>query len=336
MYNTKIFLQNFIENVFKKGDKLLKKNVDKTTELHLMNEVQFLCFLLESEGELYATNVFKVREVVHYTDTLTKTEGEDNDVVLGFITMRGESIPLLDLRRWLYYDPKEPLKDLHNCAVDSDRYLIIICDFSGYTVGLRIHSVKRIIQRNWDEVVTGNEYGFQKDGKVVATTKFDDGKIVQILDVEKMLGEIFPMVKDQESLDMQTLTKIDSNKIVLLAEDSKPITKSMQVLLEKLGLRYYSFPNGKELLNYLHNERDIKAIGAVITDLEMPVVSGFEVLKQIKESDDYKHLPVIVNTSMSSESNISLAKSLKADAFLTKLKPVELESELRKALGVPQ
>ena len=310
-------------------------NVDRTTELHLMNEVQFLCFLLEDEGELYATNVFKVREVVHYTDALTKTEGEDNDVVLGFITMRGESIPLLDLRRWLYYDPKEPLKDLRDFAVDSSEYLIIICDFSGYTVGLRIHSVKRIIQRNWDEVVTGSEYGFQKDGKVVATTKFDDGKIVQILDVEKMLGEIFPMVKDQESLDMQTINKINSDKVILLAEDSKSVTKSMQVLLEKLGLRYYAFSNGKELLQYLMDEKDITTIGAVITDLEMPVVSGFEVLKRIKESEHFRHLPVIVNTSMSSESNISLAKSLKADAFLTKLKPVELEFELRQALGVP-
>ncbi len=311
------------------------KNIVKSSELHLMNEVQFLCFLLEEKGEIYATNVFKVREVVHYTDVLTKTEGEDNDVVLGFITMRGESIPLLDLRRWLYFDPNNLLKDLHNNAIDSDRYLIIICDFSGYTVGLRIHTVMRIIQRSWDEVVTGSEYGFQKDGKVVATTKFDDGKIVQILDVEKMLGEIFPMVRDQETLDMQTLTKINSDKIILLAEDSKPITKSMQVLLERLGLRYYAFPNGKELLQYLHNESDKQSIGAVITDLEMPIVSGFEVLKQIKGDDELKKIPVIVNTSMSSESNISLARSLKADAFLTKLKPTELEFELRKALGVP-
>lgn len=310
----------------------LLKNIVKSSELHLMNEVQFLCFLLEEEGELYATNVFKVREVVHYTDVLTKTEGEDNDVVLGFITMRGESIPLLDLRRWLFFNPEHPLNDLSQCAIDSDKYLIIICDFSGYTVGLRIHSVKRIIQRNWDEVVTGSEYGFHKDSKVVATTKFDDGKIVQILDVEKMLGEIFPMVNDYETLNLQTLERIHSDKIILLAEDSKPVTKSMQVILERLGLSYYSFPNGKELLQYLNTEGNVDEIGAIITDLEMPIISGFEVLKQVKNNDEFKKIPVIVNTSMSSESNISLAKSLKADAFLTKLKPAELEYELRKAL----
>ncbi|MDE6886107.1 MAG: chemotaxis protein [Helicobacteraceae bacterium] len=297
-----------------------------------MNEVQFLCFLLEEDGELYATNVFKVREVVHYTDVLTRTEGEDNDVVLGFIDMRGESIPLLDLRRWLYFNPENMINNLNEFSINSDKYLIMICDFSGYTVGLRIHSVKRIIERSWDEVVTGTEYGFQKNGKVVATTKFDDGKIVQVLDVEKMLSELFPSISDPESLNLQTLEKIDSDKIILLAEDSKSITKSMQIILEKLGLRYYTFQNGKELLNYLHTGRDIDEVGAIITDLEMPIVSGFEVLKQVKNNNDLKHIPVIVNTSMSSESNISLAKSLNANAFLTKLKPAELEYELRKVL----
>ena len=39
-------------------------------------------------------------------------------------------------------------------------------------------------------------------------------------------------------------------------------------------LRYYTFPNGNGLLA---QSEDISEIGAVITDLEMPVVSGFEV-----------------------------------------------------------
>lgn len=308
------------------------EEIVKSSESHLLNEVQFLCFLLEEEGELYATNVFKVREVVHYTDSITKTEGEDNDVILGFITMRGESIPLLDLRRWLYFNPDSITNNLKEHSIKSSKNLIVICEFSGYTVGLRVYAVKRIIQRSWNNVVTGSEYGFQKNGKVVATTKFDDGKIVQVLDVEKMLGEIFPMVSDYDMLSMQTIEKIHTNKIILLAEDSTSVTKSMQIILEKLGLRYYSFPNGKELLEYLYQSNDILSIGAVVTDLEMPIVSGFEVLKQIKNTQEFKHIPVIINTSMSSQSNISMAESLKADAFITKLKPIEIEFELRKIL----
>lgn len=308
-------------------------NILKSSELHLMNEAQFLCFLLEDDGELYATNVFKVREVVHYTDLVTKTEGEDDDVVIGFMSMRGESIPLLDLRRWLYFNPDEVTRNLKRFSIQSEKYLIVICDFSGYTVGLRIFEVKRIIQRNWNEIMTGSEYGFEKNGKVVATTKFDNGKIVQILDVERMINEIFPTVSATQFLDMQSIEKINSDKIVLVAEDSKSVTKTMQVILEKLGLRYLTFSNGDGLLNYLKSIEDKSEIGAIITDLEMPVVSGFEILRQIKSDSELSRIPVIVNTSMSSESNIQLTKALKADAFITKkLKPNEIEFELRRVL----
>ena len=82
----------------------------------------------------------------------------------------------------------------------------------------------------------------------------------------------------------------------------------------------------------MHQTDELYSIGAVITDLEMPVTSGFEVLKQIKNSKEFQHIPVIINTSMSSESNIQMAKSLRADAFITKLKATEIEFELRKIL----
>lgn len=307
--------------------------VVRNANMHLLNEVQFLCFLLDDSKQIYATNVFKIREVVHYRDIITRTEGDDNDVVIGFINMRGESIPLLDLKRWLYFNPSEPNRDLLPYSVVSPKYLVAICNFSGYTVGLRIYEVRRIIQRNWEEVVTGSEYGFDKNGKVIATTKFDDGSIVQILDVEKMLGEVFPMIDEFEALSMQQVSFIRSNKIILLAEDSVPINRSMQGILEKLGLSYFSFANGKELLDYLsHKGTRVEDIGAIITDLEMPIASGFEVLRRVKDSEVWGNIPVIINTSMSSESNIATANSLKADAFITKISPIEIEMELRKIL----
>lgn len=149
-----------------------------------------------------------------------------------------------------------------------------------------------------------------------------------------MLGEIFPMIDDTQSLSMQSLNKINSNKIVLVVEDSKSVVKSMQTILEKLGLKYYTFSNGEELFKFLNVTDELDKIGVIMTDLEMPIVSGFEVLKQIKSTDIYSHIPVIVNTSMSSESNIQIARSLRADAFITKLKPVEIEFELRRLLEI--
>ena len=147
-----------------------------------------------------------------------------------------------------------------------------------------------------------------------------------------MLTEAFPSVNAADELELNDIGSISSDKIILLAEDSKPAAKSLQKIIEKLDLEYFSFPNGKALLDYLHNPGVAAKIGAIITDLEMPMVSGFEVLKRIKETPATCHIPVIINSSMSSDSNHQMAERLKADGFISKSNPIEIEQSLRKIL----
>lgn len=311
-------------------------SIDKTTSLHLNNEVQFLCFTLEEESDgtnqLYAMNVFKIREIIYYNNELTETAGDNSGIVLGYLTVRDETIPLVDMRRWLYYSKDDPLRDLREYSLNTKKSLVIICNFSNSTVGLKIMGVKRIIHKSWNDINVSSEFGIDGDSKVTATTKYDDGSVIQVLDVERMLTDAFPSVNAANELELNDLNTISSDKIILLAEDSKPAARSLQKIIEKLDLKYFTFPNGKALLEYLHNPGVAANIGAIITDLEMPVVSGFEVLKRIKETPATCHIPVIINSSMSSDSNHQMAERLHADGFITKSNPTEIEIALREIL----
>lgn len=313
---------------------ILINDIDKTTSLHLNNEVQFLCFTLDTEADsqLYAMNVFKIREIIYYDGDFTETAGENDGVMVGFLTVRGESIPLVDMRRWLHYSSEDPKRDLRPYSIDSKKSLVVICNFSNYTVGIKILGVKRIIQKSWSEVSVGSEYGFDGASKVTATTKYDDGSVIQVLDVERMIADVFPVFDNVLNLNLQSIGTINSDKIILLAEDSKSAAKSLQKIIEKLDLKYFTFPNGKMLLDYVASESSIDHIGAIITDLEMPVVSGFEVLKSIKENPITSKIPVIVNSSMSSDSNKQMAHTLHADGFITKSNADEIEELLRNFL----
>lgn len=311
-------------------------NIDKTTSLHLNNEAQFLCFTLDNDdsvqSQLYAMNVFKIREIIYYDGELTEIAGLSDGVMLGYLTVRGESIPLVDMRRWIHYSSSFPDRDLSGYSVSaSPKDLVVICNFSQCTVGLKILEVKRIIQKSWSDVVVGGELG-GNNSKVVATTKFDDGSVVQIIDVEKMVEDTFPELYKDKELEMEMLSAIDSDKFILLAEDSKPAQKSMQLILERLDLQYFTFPNGRALLDYLKSPGVLPQVGAIITDLEMPVISGFELLRDIRENEKTKHLPVIINSSMSNDSNLQKASALKANAFITKSNPIEVEQAIREAL----
>ena len=66
--------------------------------------------------------------------------------------------------------------------------------------------------------------------------------------------------------------------------------------------------------------------------LESRSQSYCPLLKRVKENPQTAHIPVIINSSMSSDSNKQMAQALRADAFITKSNPIEIEQALKKLL----
>ncbi len=311
------------------------RGIDKTTSLHLNNEVQFLCFRLDEEkdAQLYGLNIFKIREIIHYDGEVTEILGGNDGVMLGFLSVRGESIPLVDVKRWLHYNASDLSRNLKEFSVKDEHNLVIVCHFSNHSIALKVLKIERIIHKNWTEISAGDKQGINEEGKLSAITRFDEERVVQILDVEKMISDVFPSLKDLDDLTLRCIEAIQSQKLILIAEDSLSALKTLEKIVQTLELRYLAFPNGKELLDYLYEKEHYQQVGVVITDLEMPVISGFEVLKTIKADHRTEHLPVIINSSMSSDSNRQLAQSLEADGFVVKSNILEIHEMLKKTLS---
>ncbi|MGT0086532.1 chemotaxis protein CheW [Helicobacter pylori] len=311
------------------------RGIDKTTSLHLNNEAQFLCFRLDEEkdAQLYGLNIFKIREIIHYDGEVTEILGGSDGVMLGFLSVRGESIPLVDVKRWLHYNASDLSRNLKEYSVKDEHNLVIVCHFSNHSIALKVLKIERIIHKNWTEISAGDQQGINEEGKISAITRFDKERVVQILDVEKMISDVFPSLKDLDDLTLRCIEAIQSQKLILIAEDSLSALKTLEKIVQTLELRYLAFPNGKELLDYLYEKEHYQQVGVVITDLEMPVISGFEVLKTIKADHRTEHLPVIINSSMSSDSNRQLAQSLEADGFVVKSNILEIHEMLKKTLS---
>ncbi|GAA6892276.1 chemotaxis protein [Helicobacter pylori] len=311
------------------------RGIDKTTSLHLNNEAQFLCFRLDEEkdAQLYGLNIFKIREIIHYDGEVTEILGGSDGVMLGFLSVRGESIPLVDVKRWLHYNASDLSRNLKECSVKDEHNLVIVCHFSNHSIALKVLKIERIIHKNWTEISAGDKQGINEEGKISTITRFDEERVVQILDVEKMVSDVFPSLKDLDDLTLRCIEAIQSQKLILIAEDSLSALKTLEKIVQTLELRYLAFPNGRELLDYLYEKEHYQQVGVVITDLEMPVISGFEVLKTIKADSRTERIPVIINSSMSSDSNRQLAQSLEADGFVVKSNILEIHEMLKKTLS---
>ncbi|NVN89740.1 MAG: response regulator [Desulfuromonadales bacterium] len=103
------------------------------------------------------------------------------------------------------------------------------------------------------------------------------------------------------------------NITILAADDDSMNLEMLEIMLSELGARLLKAENGQQTLDVLKTEPNIDV---VLLDLEMPVMDGFETIKQIKQSFRWRDIPVIVVTAGASEVTRTLA--LGANDFIAK------------------
>ena len=110
---------------------------------------------------------------------------------------------------------------------------------------------------------------------------------------------------------IQTIERLNKNRNckVMVVDDSMPIRNEIRRILMYQQFEVFSAANGQEALNHLEKNPDIKL---VLTDYNMPVMDGFELMQKIRLKYDKTQLAVIVLTA-NSEDGIG-AKFLKSGA----------------------
>ncbi len=89
------------------------------------------------------------------------------------------------------------------------------------------------------------------------------------------------------------------NYTVLIVEDSVVVAKFLTIVFKNVGFRVKTASDGFEAL-----EKAIKDdINLIVTDLNMPQMDGITLLKNLKENEDTKKIPVILMSSNMPDKN---------------------------------
>lgn len=103
-------------------------------------------------------------------------------------------------------------------------------------------------------------------------------------------------------------------KVILVADDSPTIRKFVSISLKVKGFEIIQVADGMPALEILPSE----PVDLIITDLNMPNVDGFELIKTIRSNEEYRELPIIILSSLSSNEEIEKGIQCGANAYLLK------------------
>jgi two-component system chemotaxis response regulator CheV len=299
-------------------------SVNQRTQLVGQNRLELLLFRLNGK-QRFGINVFKVREVLQ-CPPLTQIP-KLNALVRGIAQIRGKTISIIDLSL------ATGGRKIENVTCG----YIIIAEYNRSVQGFLVGSVDRIINTNWDAILPPPK-GTGKASYLTAVTEVED-ELIEILDVEKILNDISPLKTDisqdlADSLDV----KKSAGKIIFIVDDSFVARNQVKKALTPLGLEIEVAENGLEALKRLKEiaseTGDVTdKVGILVSDIEMPVMDGYTLTSEVKNSPELSRLHVVLHTSLSGVFNQAMVKKVGADDFIVKSQPDELATTVGKWLG---
>ncbi|MCL1831315.1 MAG: chemotaxis protein [Oscillospiraceae bacterium] len=243
--------------------------------------------------EHFGINIAKVSEIIIHCD-LTPIPNATNKAVEGVFMHRGKLVTVIDLHEVLMIT--KPVVE---------RTLLIVCDFDQVSVAFDVTNVNGIQRLKWTQVeMPPTVGGSADDGVATGVTKIGE-KIIMVLDFEKIICDMNSGQEFELGIvgEIEMPPQFNYERRVFVVDDSVFLNKVVVKELRKCGFtNIVSFCNGRDAWNCIADLQENgqgHTIGAVVTDIEMPLMDGHTLLKLIRtHKSTLNKTPVVMFSSL--------------------------------------
>ncbi len=242
------------------------------------------------------------------TPNLEPPESAPHPSFMGTIPLRDLILPVLDLSVWLELNmPK------------TERDIVIVTEFSKTVTGFLVSGVTEIHRVGWGKVIPPTSVISQSTDSIVGLVDKGD-HFIQLLDLETILTQIEP------ASDLE-MTRADREYKVLVADDSATIRMMLEQNLTAANFKPIITNNGSEALKTImalkaqaeeEGKEITEFVDVIVSDIEMPLMDGFSLTKNIKDDSILQKLPVILYSSIITKELKHKGDSVGADLQITK------------------
>lgn len=271
------------------------------------NELEILEFTLA--GNSYGINVAKIREIIQYQPVTPVPNSHPS--IEGIFMPRDTMITAIDLKNCLGRGESSP------------NGLFIVTNFNKLDIAFHVEAVLGIHRVSWRSIIKPDVTISTPDESVSTGIIKRDGKLIIILDFEKIVSDINP----ETGLKVSSISELGNRKRssvpILIAEDSILLNKLIVDSLKAAGyVNLIHTENGQQAYDVIQQCKEEGSlrehVRCIITDIEMPEMDGHRLTKLVKSDEATKDIPIIIFSSLVNDEMKRKGASLGADAQLSK------------------
>jgi len=279
------------------------------------NNLQLLLFSLGG-NQLYGINVFKVREIIPCPEITHVHNG--HPAIIGIFSIRQLTMPLVDLAQVIGRPSTTAAKE----------GTVIITEYNQQSLAFLVSGVDRIIHVGWEPIVPPPQ-GIGHESFITAIVK-SESALIEILDVERIMWTVLGMPKNISDDVAQAARNLGAeNTLVAAVDDSRVARTMMAKVFESIGVEFVLFESGVEAYTALAgwaNSSDPRynKLSILVADVEMPEMDGPTLVEKIRSLAEFKHLYIVLHSSIEKRYYENRMNASKIDKFITKFDPDSL------------
>lgn len=181
---------------------------------------------------------------------------------------------------------------------------------------LNDHDLLAIARPSQEFVTVFEEFGFAwREAQTDAVEQQESGNA-------EPQAEVADVASEPEKMDGDSMSKL-----ILTIDDSRTIRDMLKLTLTEAGFEVLQGVDGEDGLNVLGET----PVDLVITDINMPKMDGYEVIRRLRANSKYQKTPILVLTTESDGDKRNIARQAGATGWIVKpFDPARLVETVRK------
>ena len=284
-----------------------KQQIEAAAEHSEKGNVQSLLIVENGENEQFAIPLGLVSRIekIH----ISAIENVGGKMAM---TYRGTTMILLSVERVANVAPRKQAETLY----------VIVFKVGGTEVGIMVSEIVDVVDVDAEVETTS----YCQPGILGAVIV--ENKITLMVDLYGLVDTLLPeLTQKTREMEQHTATNGRAAESILVVEDSKFFLNQISSFLQEAGFSIFTAENGRDALSVLEEHAD--EIDLVLTDIEMPVMDGFEMTKRIRENTRYASLPVIAVTSVAGSVAEKRGREVGINRYLIKLDREQIIEECK-------